>query len=229
MKVQGYKGTKLQSCKNCKNLKPLTGANEGTFICENKATSEGTWCVVDPAGVCPNFDDPGHSPAALAAALAEGAKLIPLSRGKVAIVDAEDYPGLSKHKWYANRAKRTCYARGTIEGRHVRMHRQILTAPRGLVVDHINRNGLDNRKSNLRICTHFQNQQNRRPALNCRSKYKGVRWSKRDKKFRAGIMHNKKSYYLGMFENEIDAAKAYDKKAKELFGEFAYLNFPLEN
>jgi hypothetical protein len=182
--------------------------------------------MVDPADSCPNFDDPGHSPAALAAALAEGAKLIPLTQGKLAIVDAEDYSRLNKLKWYANRAKRTYYARGTIKGTRVGMHRQILTAPPHLYVDHKNRNGLDNRKSNLRLCTHFQNQQNRRPSLNGKSKYKGVCWSKRHKKFRARITYNKKSFHLGLFDSEIDAAKAYDKKARELFGEFAYLNFP---
>ncbi len=217
---------KGEVCENCRFSQPISGLKDPTLICGNKANARDKCVVVDPASVCPNFDDPGHSPVALAAALAEGAKLIPLSQGKVAIVDAEDYPWLNKRNWYANRAKRTYYARGTIKGKHAPMHRQILNAPPHLVVDHINRNGLDNRKSNLRLCTHFQNQRNRRPGRNGSSKYKGVRWSKRDKKFRAGITCNRKSYHLGMFESEIDAAKAYDNAAKKVFGEFAYLNFP---
>jgi hypothetical protein len=199
------------------------------LICDHKPNPSNKFGVVQPGGTCGNFDDAGHSPGELAAALAEGAKLIPLSRGKVAIVDADDFVRLNKHKWYANRSPRTYYARGTINRKGARMHRQILTAPPHLVVDHINRNGLDNRKQNLRICTKLQNQHNRRPGRNGSSKYKGVRWSKRDKKFRAGITCNKKTYYLGMFDDEIDAAKAYDKKARELFGEYAYLNFPADN
>jgi len=214
------------TCQNCRFSRWLSGLAEPALICENKADARDKCLVVHPAGSCANFDDHGHTPAALAAALAEGAKLIPLTQGKFAIVDAEDYDWLNKYKWYASRAKRTYYARGTIKGKHVRMHRLILDAPPHLFVDHINCNGLDNRRKKLRLCTHFQNQQNRRPSLNGKSKYKGVCWSKRHKKFRARITYNRKSYHLGLFDSEIDAAKAYDKKALELFGEFAYLNFP---
>ncbi len=99
----------------------------------------------------------------------------------------------------------------------------------GLVVDHINHNGLDNRKENLRICTVAENCRNSRPSKrkNKLSKYKGVSFDKKRKVYRVLIWHNKKQYFLGTFKNETEAAKAYDRKARELFGEFAYLNFPI--
>jgi len=94
------------------------------------------------------------------------------------------------------------------------------------LVDHKNGNGLDNQKNNLRNCTNQQNHMNRRPKKNCTSKFKGVCRFKKDLKWTAVIKFNRKQIYIGIFGNEEDAAKAYDKKAKELFGEFAYLNFP---
>jgi len=105
------------------------------------------------------------------------------------------------------------------------MHRLIMNAPEGLVVDHIDRNGLNNRKCNLRLCTKAQNVQNSRPRRNRSSKYKGVFWNKLNKKWSASIHKGDKRIYLGGFDDEIEAALAYDRKAAELFGEFAYLNF----
>ena len=154
-------------------------------------------------------------------------KRIKLSCGKWAIVDAADYEQLSEYRWCALEKGRSWYAKtlnrnGTI----LSMHRLILNAPKGLFVDHINHNGLDNRRENLRLCTRLQNSRNRLPSRGGTSKYKGVTRSKRRKKFMAEIRVNQKKQYLGYFDSEIEAAKAYDKKAKELFGEFAYLNFP---
>jgi hypothetical protein len=162
----------------------------------------------------------------LAEALAEGAKLIPLTRGKFAIVDAEDFESLNRYKWHAQTGGRTFYAATRHEGKTFSMHRLITNAPKGLVVDHINHNGMDNRKHNLRICTHAENCRNRRFSRRGSSKYKGVSKEKKRKLFLACIRCKGKYYYLGRFKSEIVAAKAYDKKAKELFGEFAYLNFP---
>lgn len=105
------------------------------------------------------------------------------------------------------------------------MHREIMDVPKHLVCDHINHNGLDNRKNNLRTCTRQQNTHNQKPRKKGTSKYKGVDWNKRQKKWRARIYYRGKCHYLGYFNNEIDAALTYDKKAKELFGEFACLNF----
>ncbi len=151
---------------------------------------------------------------------------IKLTWGKWAIVDAADYERLRSYKWLAVEMGRCWYGRTLKrDGRPLAMHRLIMDAPKGLMVDHIDHNGLNNRKSNLRLCTRKQNRRNRRPNLGGSSKYKGVCWCKSSKKFRAAISHNKKRIYLGYFHDEVEAAKAYDEKARELFGEFAYLNF----
>jgi len=156
---------------------------------------------------------------------------IPLTRGKYAIVDPEDYERLNKHKWHTNIGRNTCYAVRTAfkDGKriHTKMHRVIINAPRHLLVDHINHNGLDNRKANLRTATIAQNNVNRASykTKNSPSKYKGVYWSKRDKKWQVQICHNNKRKHIGQFDNEIQAAKAYDEAAKKYHKEFAVLNF----
>ncbi len=154
-------------------------------------------------------------------------KRIKLTWGKWAIVDAEDYDRLSRYKWLAVEMGRCWYGRTLKrDGRPLAMHRLIMDAPKGLMVDHIDHDGLNNRKSNLRLCTRKQNRRNRRPNRGGTSKYKGVCWCKSSKKFRVAISHNKKRFYLGYFHDQVEAAKAYDKAAKKFFGEFAYLNFP---
>jgi len=108
------------------------------------------------------------------------------------------------------------------------MHRHILYVPEGFVIDHINRNGLDNRKANLRPATVAQNAQNAVKRKN-RSGYKGVWLAKDKRKWRAAIWHNNKREYLGYFNSPRQAAKAYDTAAKKHHGEFAALNFPSES
>ncbi len=157
----------------------------------------------------------------------EETKRIKLTWGKYAIVDADDYDRLRSYNWCALEGSQTFYAKTFhLSGAILSMHRLILNAPKGLFVDHIDHNGLNNRKSNLRLCTNQQNLRNKLPKPGCSSKYKGVSWSKARNKFRAKIVHNGKAIHLGYFDSEIDAARAYDKKAHEVFGEFAYLNFP---
>jgi hypothetical protein len=106
----------------------------------------------------------------------------------------------------------------------IKMHRLIMNAPEGMHVDHINGDGLDNRRENLRIVTAQENQFNSRKHLAGHSVFKGVSWSNLAKKWRAYISPNRKQIHLGLFESEIEAAKAYDEKAKELFGPYAKLN-----
>jgi hypothetical protein len=111
------------------------------------------------------------------------------------------------------------------------MHRVIMNAPADRFVDHKHGEGLDNRKENLRIVTCAQNQYNRRKMTTRQtsSKYKGVYFRKNYKKYCAQIRYKGKRMHLGYFDNETDAAKAYDEAAKKLFGEFARLNFPNES
>lgn len=155
-------------------------------------------------------------------------KRIPLTRDKFALVDDEDYPILIKYSWQATRMRRTCYAitsmwnKGNQKG--VRMHRLILglTVGNKLVTDHIDGNGLNNQKANLRIITNRQNGFNRKPNKNSTSKFKGVCRRAGSKKWGARIQKT----HLGYFTNEIKAAKVYDLAAEDRFGELARLNFP---
>lgn len=109
------------------------------------------------------------------------------------------------------------------------MHREILGLKKedGIYSDHIDYNGLNNRRCNLRKCTNVENIRHQRcQTRNKSSKFKGVCWNKQEEKWQAYIYYNEKLVHLGRFNNEIEAAEAYDKKAIELFGEFASLNFP---
>jgi len=150
---------------------------------------------------------------------------IKLTKGKFAIVDPDEFHKLRKYKWSAVKQANTFYAVRYLRKKEIRMHRQITNAPPHLVCDHIDHNGLCNTRKNLRLCTRAQNALNQKHRKGCSSKYKGVYWHKRDKKFYARIYYKGRSYHLGLFDSEKDAAKEYDKKAMELFGRFACLNF----
>ena len=161
-------------------------------------------------------------------------KRIPLTQGKFAIVDDEDFDWLNQWKWSAFKCphtfyvERSIYSRDTKKARTVRLHREILGLKKddGKQADHINGSGLDNRRCNLRVCTRSENNRNMQKQFKiCSSKYKGVNWRKNRKKWRAEICKDYKHIHIGYFDSEIEAAEAYDKKAKELFGEFARTNF----
>lgn len=163
-------------------------------------------------------------------------KAIPLPKGYVAIVDDEDYESLSQFKWGVGAQKKnaTVYAfrRKRQGGKQVSilMHREIAGALKDEQVDHRNHCGIDNRKVNLRRVSVAQNQQNRRPRNNWKnklSKYKGVTFqtSRRGpKKWRAIMKVNGKNKHIGWFENECDAARAYNNAALAQYGEYAFLN-----
>jgi len=152
-------------------------------------------------------------------------KIIPLTQNKVTIVDDEIHDYLSQWKWYYAEG----YARKMIypEKRVLRMHAAIMRPPKGMQVDHINGDKLDNRKENLRVCTKHQNGWNLRKHMEAKSKYRGVA-KHEGQRWRARITFNHKAINLGMFDTETEAALAYNQAAKIFFGEFACLNV-LEN
>ena len=132
---------------------------------------------------------------------------------------------LSEHKWYAAKIGERFYAQRQDKGGTIKMHSEILDVPPGMVGDHKNHNTLDNRKSNVRICTPAQNNYNRLPQAAGTSRYKGVYWHKDNCRWEAKIGHNGLAIHIGYYDYEADAAIAYDDMAIELFGEFACLNF----
>ena len=153
-------------------------------------------------------------------------KEIPLTQGKVALVDDEDFDRVNQFKWQAARANRNWYAiRGIrIPGKKnstIRMHCFILGIKK---IDHRNTNGLDNQKENLRPATDSQNQANRRKQLGTSSKFKGVSFFKKKGKWHSDIYVSKQRISLGYYEQEEHAALAYNGAAKLFFGEFARLN-----
>lgn len=164
-------------------------------------------------------------------------KEVPLTKGLVALVDDADYVLVMQYNWSAKADLRkpntTQYASRNVPStpEHIRttqkMHRFILgvTDPK-TEVDHWDGDGLNNQRYNLRVATRSQNMSNTKKRNNNSSQYKGVSWHKDRKQWQAYISLNKKTTYLGLHSSEELAALAYDAKAKEYFGEFAYLNFP---
>ncbi len=137
--------------------------------------------------------------------------------GKEVLLDDEDYLWISEFKWRIDGG----YA--TTGHNAIRMHRILLRAHKGVLVDHVDRNPLNNQKINLRVASALQNAQNRSPRK-CRiSKYKGIH--KVNGKWRVRIQVNGERIHIGYYDNDLDAARAYDKAAKHYFKEFAYLNF----
>ena len=159
-------------------------------------------------------------------------KQIKLSLGQFAIVDDEDFEYLSQWVWHAQPSRGTYYAVRSgkpINGKRqqIRMHRVILHLKDSqLIADHKDRNGLNNQKSNLRVVNVHQNNMNKKGHSGSKSKYKGVSWYERNKKWGARIrVKGSPQVFLGLFKTEEEAAKKYDQVVSKYHGEFAYLNF----
>jgi hypothetical protein len=197
----------------------------GLLFCCNRADAPGDMQEVYAHGTCRNHH-PLPEPTGRHADKGtrdSGIRRIPLTKGKFATVDAADYEWLSRYKWSAVARHGNWYACRREGKRTIWMHREIMQAPRSLVVDHFDRNGLNNRRCNLRLCDRRQNAYNvRHPSPE--SQYVGVLrygllWG-------ASITHDGVEHSLGLFDTEIEAALARDERARELQGDYAYLNFP---
>ena len=224
-------------CKNCAySMRPmgkwfriLLAGFPGLLACFNHPEEPGRMRETGCHRVCRNFRlrcppavrlDPPEPPNDLVCCVA-------LTKGQHAFVDLEDFAWINRHKWSAYWNGHKWYAGRTEKGKAILMHRQIMHAPKGSMIDHIDGNGLNNCKSNLRFCTSHQNNCNRRPGGKS-SQYKGVYFDKRRRKYYAVAQYKSEQIEFGPFDNEIDAARAYDRAAIQYHGEFAYLNFPHE-
>lgn len=149
-------------------------------------------------------------------------KVIPLTKGKFAKVDDEDYDYLNQFKWCfldkgCGYARRTSYL-GSLQAGSILMHRVIMNAPKGMEVDHINGDGLDNRKINFRIVTHSINTKNRtRVNKNNTSKHLGIHWHKRDKRWQVNIGKDYHRYYFGSYKSKKEAILVAKRERQRLF------------
>jgi hypothetical protein len=187
--------------------------------CGNQPDSYGRMKECPQGGACRNYRAKPPVPTG------ENVKMIPLTNGCYAYVDAQDYEWLNQWHW---RAHSPGYAVRWEKRKLIFMHREIMKPPKGKVVDHINGNGFDNTRANMRNTTTRRNAHNRGRRTGSASIYKGVSYDKKHHRWYARIYLGKRRVRLGGFDSEVEAARAYDRKAVEWFGEFARLNLPEE-
>ncbi len=216
-------------CGNCAYAVPLQDGSRQLLVCTKCPMLLTRMRVTDPADCCELFrvkrqptrkTVPPEPPD-------QSIRYIPLTKGKYATIDAADYERAASFSWHVSISGNRTYAYSNINGRNISLHRFLMNAPKGLVVDHIDHDGLNDRRNNLRICTQRQNLYNSRPKGRS-SRFKGVCWDKAKQRWVVYIRHNGRNRFVGQFADEVEAARAYDRAAHELFGEYAYLNFPEE-
>jgi hypothetical protein len=209
-------------------MRQVTLGWPATLMCVNTPEAPGRLRPVSPNGTCRNFftrHDPSYRLPPVEPATGD-IRFIPLTQGKFAIVDAADYEWLSQYKWCTVRNGNRTYAFRMENGKRFLMHREIMKTPKGKVVDHMDNNGIDNRRGNMRNCSPRQNSWSRREGHASSSQYRGVYrcWGK----WGAQVGHLWRHIHVGLFNEEIEAARARDRKAIELHGKYAHLNLPEE-
>jgi tetratricopeptide (TPR) repeat protein len=221
-----------RECRRCGRVTKVLGGRADEWVCAGHPDHAGQLALVatgqavtpSVAARCRGFRMRWEVAEAPQPKADGSVRYIPVTGGLVAIVDAADYEWLSRYTWRAAGGKEG-YACTSIGRKNVLMHRLIVQPPPEKVVDHINGNHWDNRRGNLRECRQEENLRNTRSHRGT-SRFKGVYWYTKIGKWAAMICLNKKRMHIGYFDDEVAAARAYDRKARELFGEFACLNFP---
>jgi hypothetical protein len=200
----------------------------GLLICFNHPQCPGQMAETGAhCAVCRNFRRRSHGgerPTVLQPSK-PGVRYILLTQNKVAMVDPEDFEELNQYTWSSSRKEGRVYACRCAKGKQLLMHRVIMKAPKGMVVDHIDGDGLNNCKANLRLCTREQNTYNCQPRNGCTG-FKGVVHDKRSGKYTAGIGYKYDHLWIGDFDDPVEAARARDLVARALQGEHAWLNLP---
>jgi len=187
-------------------------------LCANQPEAPGRMQPTPVGHTCRNYRPKPATP--------EGeVKRIPLGGGAYAYVDAADYEWLSRYTWHLYN---TGYAARREKGKMVFMHREIMKPPKGMVIDHIDGNQGNNCRFNLRVCTRAENVRNNGKRRNAASRFKGVGYHKRIDKYFARLHFKGQFFWLGYFDDEVEAARAYDHKAVECCGPFARVNLPEE-
>jgi hypothetical protein len=187
-------------------------------VCANHPDSPGRDRETPCGQVCRNYRVRPATPD-----LSDGSvQRIPVTGGFIAYVDAADYEWLSQWTWGMHGG----YVARIENGKRIYMHRQIMNPPKGKVVDHISGNRMDNIRANLHVCSPAENNRNQTKRRGSSSQYLGLYFNRERRKWHARIGVNGKQESIGYFDNELDAARAYDAKAVEVYGEFARLNFP---
>ncbi len=189
-------------------------------FCANHPDSPGREREVPYGDVCRNYRPRPADPD-----LTDGTVMrIPVTGGYIAYVDAADYPEISRWRWHM----KSGYAMRVENGRQIYMHREIMKPPKGKVVDHIHGNRMDNTRANLRNVTPAENRRNHPKHRGSSSRYFGVSYLRKRDKWQAAFFLNGRSTFIGHYDSEIEAARAYDRAAVEQLGESARLNFPDE-
>ncbi len=190
-------------------------------LCANHPDTPGQLRHVLPGGLCRNY-----RPKPAAATQPEGpVRRIPLSNGEYALVDAADFERLNRHQW---RLMGSGYVCRSEKGKLIYMHREVMGAAKGELVDHKDRNRRNNYRSNLHICTPSENGYNHAKRAGSVSSYRGVFRRPSDGRLYGRAYFEREYVWLGFFDNEVDAARAYDRRVVELGITCAYLNFPDE-
>jgi hypothetical protein len=202
-------------------LRSLQSGFPARPFCANHPDTPGRERETPPGGVCRNYRPRPADPDTTDGTV----KRIPVTGGLYAYVDAADYEWLSQYTWTI---VGTGYAGRYEKGKRIFMHRQIMNPPKGMVVDHTHGNRLDNTRANLHNCTPAENRRNRRKQRGTTSRYFGVYYNKSRDRWQAIIQIDGRSRYICSLTTELEAARAYDRKALELLGPAARLNFPEE-